>query len=901
HNPQVTYVWNDLTNGINNIANTPTLQVGNFGTTTQYQVIINDGSQPNNCESTDLITVEFYTNPIAEITFNGGQVTDIAFCDVQGAQTFSGAHPSHGANIQYEWRNLNTNQVTLGATLNAANFSSTVTYELKVIDASQPTQCFRTDQVTVTFYPQPITQIKHNNVAKTEEQFCNSDGAQTLNATDASHTAPFFSYEWFDVTNGVNLGNTPTIQANNFAPNGGAPVTTIYRVNITDSRANCVNTAEIEITFYSEPLVDGQITASQDEFCEGGTIDLNIADTEGDVSYRLIQAIQNGTSAPTTSTIGTQMGNGTTLTFAGLPLTTTLSTGITTYTYTVEATRTLPNGETCVQMLTDEAQVRVYPKPTVTLNGNATICVGETANVSFVLTGNFPMQLSYSVTDTFGITTVVNETIGVATTQSPQTFVINTGSGIYQALSLQDAYCTGDIPNTIITVNAIYPPVMTLSADDLEICAGETTTFTATGATNDPNAQIRYIFYINGLPLQDGTLDTYTPAPNTLQNGDVIKVVGYVVGDNNPCAGTSNEIVLTVNPNPTVDIGVDRFKCVGDTAIIVATLPEPTNFIYDWRKYDFDNDIWAQVGNGNDTLFALDTGWYKVRLQNVTTGCEGFSNAVFIYDYDTLKVDLGQDRRVCDPSDLPFRLVAADLSHPNSVVYEWYETGDNTILGTDSTYDAPQEGFYSVIVKDLVRGCEVRDTVRIQLKPDPDFELLEEQNQDCADEKRLYIEATNIENMLISWTFSGIGTGIVSVSNDNLSAIVNQAGTYTVTVSDTTFGVICTLSKSINVNIRPRLNVAGATLPNDEIVACQTDTLRFDAFNFTHEPDYEYLWRNLATAEVVSDNSNVEIVFEDSYTPTRFEIQVTDAAGCQVRDTITVRFERQSQVEILET
>ncbi|WP_154657006.1 gliding motility-associated C-terminal domain-containing protein [Hugenholtzia roseola] len=506
----------------------------------------------------------------------------------------------------------------------------------------------------------------------------------------------------------------------------------------------------------------------------------------------------------------------------------------------------------------DEVQVTIND-PNVDLGADVFSCVDVTLTVpSTFATYTWTLPDGTTVTDVNSITA--------------------TESGLYSLTVTTNGGCSSsDEVNIDIsqTTTEISPNT------EQNICPGQEITFTATG-----NADT-YSFRRNGIEIGTGTTLTFAP-----WDDDEIWVVGTVTATG--CIAVSEKVKINHYAVPTVDIGVDRFKCVGDTAIIVATMPEPTNFIYDWRKYDFDNDIWAQVGNGNDTLFALDTGWYKVRLQNVTTGCEGFSNAIFLYDYDTLKVDIGKDRYVCDPSDLPFRLVAADLSHPNSVVYEWYETGDNTILGTDSTYDVPQEGFYSVIVKDLLRGCEVRDTVRIQLKPDPDFEIIGHDDFLCGEKDTLYLEVTNIENYLIAWN----GVGVETVAANGLSAIVNRSGTYTVTVTDTTFGTICSTSKSVDVNVKPKIIL---DLEDDEIVACQTDTLRFDAFNFTHEPDYEYLWRNLATAEVVSDNSNVEIVFEDSYTPTRFEIQVTDAAGCQVRDTITVRFERQSQVEILET
>ncbi|WP_375560108.1 BspA family leucine-rich repeat surface protein [Bernardetia sp. OM2101] len=480
-----------------------------------------------------------------------------------------------------------------------------------------------------------------------------------------------------------------------------------------------------------------------------------------------------------------------------------------------------------------------------------------------------------------------NCAIASVTSDAPTNFLIGTTIVTWRA--------TDEAGNTVTktqTVNVTRDPAfvgVTISSPDTVICTNETTTFRAEGATS-------YVFYKNGVAMTSPSpVNEYTPPVGTFQNGDRVWVIG---GANNGCPNTSRVMTMIVYPLPVVDLGVDRYKCKTDTALLVA--PEG-DFAYDWKKLDVDGSI-ISVGNGNDTLFALDTGTYFIRLENTITGCSTISNRVKIFNFDDeVVVDLGEDKTVCDPSDLPYRLVGSDLSHLNGTTYEWYVTGENTIIGSDSVLDVTAENMYSVVIQDP-RGCRISDTVRINFAPTPDFVITGAENPNCSTFDTLRIERTNVRGMIINW----FGDGIVSVSDSNKVAIVNVSGIYTATVTDTSTTANCSYTQSVEVFVRPNIDLGISTsAASDTIRLCEGDSLVLDAFRPEHNNNFTYQWRVIESNQTVSTNSKIAITYSmvDNYVANRFEVKVTDpnltgGGNCSVLDTINVRFDRKSGVQI---
>ena len=122
--------------------------------------------------------------------------------------------------------------------------------------------------------------------------------------------------------------------------------------------------------------------------------------------------------------------------------------------------------------------------------------------------------------------------------------------------------CTDDSPPINLTVNPI--PTVTATSSDANniICAGETVTFTGSGSN-------MYQFFLNGTP-QGSMSATNTFVTSNLLDGQTLTILGSSLG----CQSTSNAIVTTVNPVPSVALNstdVDNIYCDGEVVDYTAT------------------------------------------------------------------------------------------------------------------------------------------------------------------------------------------------------------------------------------------------------------------------------------------------------------------------------------------
>ena len=131
---------------------------------------------------------------------------------------------------------------------------------------------------------------------------------------------------------------------------------------------------------------------------------------------------------------------------------------------------------------------------------------------------------------------------------------------------------------------------------------------------------------------------------------------------------------------------------------------------------------------------------------------------------------------------------------------------------------------------------------------------------------------------------------------------VNVSGIYTVTVTDTSTTANCSVTKSVEVFVRPQIAL---NLPNtgtgDTTTLCQGDSLTLDAFDPIHDDDYQYRWKWLEGNQVIATTPQTTITYEtsESFTSQRFEVKVTDPDGeCFATDTVNVRFRRKSAASI---
>src|SRR5574343_158926 len=276
------------------------------------------------------------------------------------------------------------------------------------------------------------------------------------------------------------------------------------------------------------------------------------------------------------------------------------STPAATITYTVTGTT-----GTCTS--TDQVIVTVNPVATANANVDQTVCVGGSITLTGSVGGSATSGTWSAPSGTFSNASSLTSTYTPTITSGTVTLTLTTNDPAGPCLAVTD--------QMIITVN----PLPTVSAGpDVAICTGASTTLTATGAatytwspatglsgtttasvTANPTATTTYtvtgtsaagcintdqvVVTVNPLPTVNAGVDqticvgatvtlsgsgasTYT-WNNGVTNGVAFTPAAtttYTVTgtDANGCINT-DQVVVTVNPLPTVNAGVDQTVCAG--------------------------------------------------------------------------------------------------------------------------------------------------------------------------------------------------------------------------------------------------------------------------------------------------------------------------------------------------
>lgn len=489
-------------------------------TTTDYTVVTSNGG----CTSVPtVVTVTVLPTPTITIVSSATSI-----CTGQSATI------SATGGTSYQWSG-GSSSVNDTIFVSPAN---TTTYVLAVSNGT----CTAADSITLQVNSTPTVNISGN------QTIC-SGQTTTLTATGAS------AYQWSG-------GSTATTSVIIVSPTAN----TDYTVN--SFNGNCPgNPAAVTVTVTATPTIS---VSSTPTICAGQSATLTatgassyqwsngISDTTstvivspgGTTTYTVLSVNGNCTSAPAITTVSVTpnptltivatstsicSGQSATLTATGANgyqwsggSTSTASVivvnpGATTN-YTVNGSSNGCNGATTSITLS------VTPTPTVTVVGTQTICSGQSATLT--ASGASSYQWSGGSSSTSSVI-VVNPT-------QPTTYIV-TGSN-------------GNCPGTpgSATVTVLTTPVLSINGNQ-NICSGQSTTLTASGATN---------YQWSG--GSTATTATIVTSPTVTTN--------YTVsGSSNGCPANPLAVTVNVTTTPTVAAGANQNICSGQAATLTAT------------------------------------------------------------------------------------------------------------------------------------------------------------------------------------------------------------------------------------------------------------------------------------------------------------------------------------------
>lgn len=343
-------------------------------------------------------------------------------------------------------------------------------------------------------------------------------------------------------------------------------------------------------------------------------------------------------------------------------------------TYSVQVTINTGTPQACVNE--DTIQVRALPK--ARLQATLTPPTGCTTQDGAILIGTVTPSGNYTY-EWFG----AND----APIMGSGSTLANLREGPYKVrLRGNPAVCATDssfnlravrnlrLAPTIVDARCTLPNA---GAINLNTIAGTPTTYVwtnALGATVGSNAQL---------------LNNLLPGKYNVKVTDV-----------GGCDTTIRDITVGIIPEKFLSLGPDRIKCIGDTALLIPSLPLIPGNRYQWS-----------TGDTTSRISVNRAGTYRLTVTNAITGCTdsdefGFSLA------PRPTYELNREAALCDIDGTSATIIIRPTS-PN-LTFRWFPPID----GTSTRVTVDTVGLYRVRIISP-QGCELIDTVRVVVRCEP--------------------------------------------------------------------------------------------------------------------------------------------------------------------------------------
>jgi gliding motility-associated-like protein len=495
--------------------------------------------------------------------------------------------------------------------------------QLYIVTGTSQTGCTGTDTILITVNPTPVLQVMDETVCE----------GQSVNLTASGAS----SYSW---TPGTFLNQTvgSTVVS--------TPVTDIMYTVTGTSNMGCTASEDVYVTVLPTPIpiINGQM-----DYCTGtfSTLSTSIAYTNYAWTTGSTNPTINVTDADNPISVTVTNSFGCSATSANFFVT---ESNVITYNSTVEIcqgdavlihgnmessagvySQTYSPGGACDS--TSNVTLVVHQAPVIDAGPDQFRCLGD----GIILSGSGAAILNWDN----GVTNNIE-------------FFPGPGVVIYTVTGIDQFGCssTDDVQVTVYDL-----PTVSAGIDQV-FCEGEMITLSGTGA-------VSYVWDNNVL---DGVAFNQSPGIETYQ------VVGT---DVNGCTNTDN-VLVTINPAPTVNAGADITSCEGDYQTLTATGAD---------NYFWDNNVMQST----PFLPSIDTVYMVVGVDN--NGCS---------DTDYVYIDVIELPLVSFSSDITTGCTPVSVLFTNNTIGSFTNCVWNISDGTElfgcqnAMYTFEDEGVFDV-------------------------------------------------------------------------------------------------------------------------------------------------------------------------------------------------------------
>ena len=408
--------------------------------------------------------------------------------------------------------------------------------------------------------------------------------------------------------------------------------------------------------------------------------------------------------------------------------------------------------------------------PCYAFAGNDTaICIGQSITLGEVPAATGNGDISYSWTPSQGL----NDSLLSNPTATP------TQSTTYFLTIVDDSTCTA----TDSIVVTVYNPIANAGTDDTLTCLNPNINLDGSASTSG----LYNWTSIGGGIISGGT----TTSPLVGQTGIYILEVNEF-----GCLDTDTVEVFQDTTLPIVDAGTDTIiTCLVDT-IQLNGFVSGNNLVYYWTG--------PSIISGDSTLTPIinGVGTYDLTAIDTVNNCQ-MSSTINVLDGTNLPIVTAGSNASITCLVTTLNLNGTGSATGTNITYEWTTLDGNILTGSDSIIATTSSaGTYTLTVFNSSNGCSASDDVVISLNNTlPIASAGGDTTLNCSTiGTGVPIDGTASEagfNITYLWSTPD---GNIVVGGSNNYALVNAAGTYIITVTNTANGCVATDTMEVSLD-----------------------------------------------------------------------------------------------------
>lgn len=440
----------------------------------------------------------------------------------------------------------------------------------------------------------------------------------------------------------------------------------------------------------------------------------------------------------------------------------------------------------------------------VTLDGSAS---SSGANLQYTWT-----------TDTGNLTSPSN--IASPTADAPGTYtlvVLNTVNGC------------ADTSSTVVAADLVIP-VSDAGADGEVNCQAPVIQLDGSGSS--AGAEFIYLW-----TTPDGNIigDSSLANPSVDQAGTYTLLVTNTI---NGCTETDEVAVIDLSIDPVIQIAAPDLLTCAITEISLDAIGSDAGPQYDFSWTGLNGAV-VVSGANTPTPVVGSTGIFELTLLNTQTGCVSVDSVEVFDDLVPPVADAGADLTIaCNLPDM--QIDGSGSSSGPNVSYAWQAVnGGNIVSGANTASPTINNtGGYILTVTDGDNGCTATDTVAV---------VLDSNSPTAVANAPQVINCTHPE-VVINGLGSSLGAdfdyewtttdGNIVIGNGTLFLTVNEPGTYTLEVTNSTNA--CTSTATVTLGIDTLSPTAQVEQP--DLLTCAVTSIVLDGANSSAGPSFTYAW-----------------------------------------------------------